>query len=85
MNPLIRNLKLLQKMLFDAAKDGDINLMKECLKVGADPYIPDEHGHDAIFHLKRTAPEKSDKFHFWITLVLLHKLINKMLNEKDGI
>ena len=81
MNPLIRNLKLLQKMLFDAAKDGDINLMKECLKVGADPYIPDEHGHNAIFYLKLSAPEKDDQLRFWFTLVLLHKLINKMLNE----
>jgi len=72
-----------QKRLLKAAKVGNINLMKEYIKIGADPYMPDEHGHNAVFYLKRTAPEKSGQLHFWILLILMHKFTTKLLNENE--
>ena len=40
----------LQTALFKAAKIGHINLMKEFIEVGADPFAPDNSGRSAIFY-----------------------------------
>jgi ankyrin repeat protein len=41
---------LRQKALFQAAKAGNIELMKEFVEAGADPFEPDERGNNAIFY-----------------------------------
>lgn len=38
----------LQKALFQAAKIGNINLIRDFIKAGADPFIHDEAGRNAI-------------------------------------
>lgn len=50
---------LLQKALFQAAKVGHINLMREFITAGADPFEPDERKHDAIFYAGLEDPENT--------------------------
>jgi ankyrin repeat protein len=50
---------LLQKALFQAAKAGNINLMREFIAVGADPFEPDTEGYNAIFYAMKSDPVKT--------------------------
>lgn len=47
----------LQKALFKAAKVGHISLMLELIKVGADPFTPDDTNHSAINYAQMQDPE----------------------------
>jgi len=50
---------LLQKALFQAAKAGNIDLMREFIAVGADPFELDAKGHNAIFYAMESDPIKT--------------------------
>lgn len=50
---------LLQKALFQAAKVGNINLMREFIAVGADLFELDSEGYNAIFYAMESDPIKT--------------------------
>jgi ankyrin repeat protein len=50
---------LLQKALFQAAKAGNVSLMREFIAVGADPFEPDREGHNSIFYADLEAPKET--------------------------
>ena len=55
---MIINSKL-QNALFKAAKVGEIDLMRELIKVGADPFDVDKNNHNVFFYAMRENPEEA--------------------------
>ena len=53
------NQDLLQQALFQAAKVGHIQLMRELIIAGADPFMPDAAGHSAISYATKSDPIKT--------------------------
>lgn len=64
-----------QEALFKTAKVGDISSMKQFIEAGADPYMPDEQGLNAVFYATLAAPEKID---------LLAPLLKKIILQRGG-
>ena len=53
------NSKPLQQALWQAAKVGHLSLMQELIAAGADPFIHDEHGRNAISYAAAADPVKT--------------------------
>jgi ankyrin repeat protein len=73
------NQNLLQKALIQAAKGGNIELMKEFVEAGANPFEPDEKGHNAIFYANLEDPIKTGSF-----LLEFAQLIDKYKKTGGG-
>ena len=66
----------LQQALFQAAKVGNINLIRELIIAGANPFITDDADRNAIYYMNRYDPVKTD------TLLLeLEGVISKFRNR----
>lgn len=65
----------LQEALFQVAKVGNINSMKQFIEAGADPYLLDEDGHHAVYYATRAAPEAID--------ALAH-ILQKIISQREG-
>ncbi len=66
----------LQNALFKAAKVGNINLMIEFISHGANPFLIDENGYDAISYAMDADPIKTGN--------MLLKLISETMKCNEG-
>lgn len=65
----------LQNALFKVAKAGNIKSMVEFIEAGADPYMLDEYGRNAVFYATLAASDEVDT---------LAPLLKKIIAQRGG-